>query len=160
MNGSAARLVGDALAGLRGRIEMMNDPRPRRVYDNPAEAVGLADFPCVVLSLDPGRADHSFMRKGVGVYHYRFFVAVWVFVGTRQTSLPELHRRLLAWPVALGCVLLADQRLGDGVSWSGEGGATGQVFSHSVGVMQWGDGEYFGLKAVLPLSIVLPTVFG
>lgn len=160
MNPNPALLLLDALAALRTRLESLTDPIPRRIFADPAEAVSLGDFPCLVLSLDPDRKDHSFERKAVGVYHYRFYVAIWAFVGTRQTPLAELHSRALRWPIPLGRAILANQRISNTVSWSGEGGAVGAVFSHSVGFVQWGDGEYFGLKFSLPLSIALGTDFG
>lgn len=160
MNSNPELLLLDALAALKARLETMTNPKPKRIFADPAEAVSLGDFPCVVLSLDPDRKDHTFFRKAVGVYHYRFYVAIWVFVGSRQTPLGELHRRALLWPVPMGVCLLAGQRINNSVSWSGEGGATGQLFSHDIGNKFWADGEYFGLKFSLPLSIALPTAFG
>lgn len=160
MNSNPALLVPDALAALRVRLQTITSPSPARIYADPAEAMSLGDFPCIVLSLDPDRKDHSFNRKGVGVYLYTFFVGIWVFVGTRQTPLPELHSRALRWPIPIGRAILENQRINNTVSWSGEGGATGTVFTHDVGFKAWGDGEYFGLKFSLGLSIALGTDFG
>ncbi|MBE2197527.1 MAG: hypothetical protein IAE79_02880 [Anaerolinea sp.] len=153
-------LIPAALNALAARLRTMTNPIPRRVIADPSESVSLADFPFIVLSLDPERKDHSFERKAVGVYLYRFYVAIWVMVGSRQAGLPQLHAHALRWPVGIGQVILADQRISNTVSWSGDGGATGALFTHSVGYLGWGDGQYFGLKFSLPLSIALPTQFG
>lgn len=160
MNPDSSLLIRDAFNVLATRLATLTSPQPRRIYADPAEAVNLGDFPCLVLSMDPDRKDHAFHRKAVGVYHYQFIAAIWVFVGMRQTPLPELHSRALAWPIPIGQVILANQRLSNTVSWSGEGGATGLVFTHDAGFKQWADGEYFGLKFSLPLSIALGTDFG
>lgn len=152
-------LVLNAFNGWKARIETLTSPKPKRVYADPAEAVSLADFPCVVLSLDPDK-QHSFDRKGEGVYRYDFYGAAWVFVGSRQTPLGELHSRALRWAIPLGMAILADQRLGDTVAYTGDGGATGNLFKHDVGFKQWAGGDYFGLKVSMRMVIVKPTTFG
>lgn len=156
----SALLLNNALEALAERLRTIDDPLPRRVIANPSESVSLADFPFIVLSLDPERKDHSFERKAVGVYAYRFYAAIWVMVGSRQSNLPQLHTYAIRWPIAVGRAILADQRISNTVSWTGDGGATGALFSHSVGYLGWGDGQYFGLKFSLPLTIALPTQFG
>jgi hypothetical protein len=155
-------LITDALAALKTRLATIASPAPAYIYADPAAVVSIADFPAIILGVDPEREDHAFMRKGVGVALYQFYAAIWVLVGSYELGqLPALHSSCLQWPVPIGVALVSDQRLSNTVSWSGEGGAVGTLFTHSgpQGI-QWADGNYFGMKFSLSLSIKMATAFG
>lgn len=145
--------VAAALAGIATRLGTITSPLPKRIYADPAEAVSLGDFPCVVLGLAPA-VPHEWRRKGVGLGIHRFRVGIWVFVGSRQTPLPELHGRVLGWPEALADALAADMRLGGAADYIGSGQPTGPLFNYEIGPLEWSDGLYFGVYATLPVAQV------
>lgn len=155
-------LITDALAALKTRLQTITSPIPKYIYADPAAAVSMADFPALILGVDPDREDHAFMRKGRDVAHYQFYAAIWLFVGSFQLGqLPVLHSTCLQWPIPIGVALLSDQRLSNSVSWSGDGGAVGTLFTHTGPQgFEWGDGNYFGMKFSLSLSIKMATAFG
>lgn len=152
--------VRGALVGLRAVLERIVTPGHLvRVYDNPAEAVSLGDFPCAILGLAP-QVNHTWGRKALQLGVHKYTINVWLFVGSRQNSLPRLHERILGWPQAVADVILADQTLGGAVAYTGDGGATGELFRYQVGEIVWADGAYFGLQFYLPVAQTRAQVFG
>ncbi len=145
-----AKTVPDALAALKTRLETITDPARPRVFSDPKEAVSLTEFPCIVLGLDPTGV-HLVERKAQGMAMHRPIVAMWLFVGTRQTPLSELHSRVLGWPDAITDAILADQRLSGTVNGLGDGNIPGKVMSYKPGFIAWADGEYFGVTFSLTL---------
>ncbi len=142
-----------ALAGLKTRLETITAPARPRVYADPREAVSLAEFPCIVLGLSP-TVQHVVTRKSHGAALNRPALALWLFVGSRQTPLPELHSRVLDWPDAIVDAILADQRLGNSVAGIGDGNVPGEVIRYQPGFIAWADGEYFGITFNLSVLLV------
>lgn len=128
-----------------------------RIYADPAEALSLGDFPALVLALAPGTTQ-TWRQEALGLARHDYTVALYVFVGARQTGLAELHSRVLPWPQALATVLVADLTLGGTVQWIGDGGDG--LFTYDVGPYQWADGEYFGLKCQIPITEKIPLAMG
>lgn len=127
------------------------DPAPARVYANPAEAVSLGDFPCIVLGLAPNQ-ENSWNMESLGQGRNDYTVAMWVFVGSRQTGLQELYGRILPWPKAIADVLVADMTLGGQVAFIGDAQNSNNFFKYSPKIIPWGDGNYFGLEILLPVT--------
>lgn len=147
MNPKTVRM---ALGALKTRLETITSPARPKVFADPKEAVSLSEFPCIVLGLDP-TVKHAVTRKAQGLVLHRPIVAMWLFVGTRQTPLPELHSRVLDWPDAITDAVLADQRLGNTVNGLGDGNIPGNIFDYQPGFISWADGEYFGITFRLAL---------
>ena len=123
-----------------------------RVFADPAEAINLGDFPVIVLGIAPEER-HQWTRKAVGTGLHRYTVAIWVFVGARQTELPELHSRAIRWVEPISDLLLADQRVNNSAAYIGEGGAVGKLFDYIIyPAQEWADGVYFSLTFLLPVS--------
>lgn len=153
--------VATALTALGERLRTITSPAVPIVYDNPAEAVSLGNFPCIVLALAPGdQARHEWRRKAGHIGIHKYEAALWLFVGSRQAPLPELHARILSWPSALADALAPHLTLDGAVSFIGDGNPTGLLFSYQIGPIEWGDGVYFGLRATLPVSEVVQQAFG
>lgn len=124
-------------------------PAPAQVYSNPIEAVSLANFPCIVLGLAPGQENAwSFEDFEQGRNDYT--VALWLFVGSRTTGINELYSRILPWPKAIADVLTGDLTLGGNVAFIGDGQSG--LFKYSPKMIAWGDGQYFGLEFLLPVT--------
>lgn len=144
--------VSDTLAALKTRLLTVNptpQPAPARVYDRPAEAVSLGDFPAIVLSLAPG-AEHAWREEALGLGQHDYVVTAWVFVGPRGTGLAELLDRVLPWPQAIADVLVADLTLAGQVHSIGYKDDN-RLFTYKIGPIAWSDGDYFGLSFQLPV---------
>ncbi len=139
------------LDALKNRLLLaapVGQPPPSVVYSNPIEAVSLANFPCMVLGFAPDVENSwGFISNSQGMNNYT--VAIWLFVGTRQTSIQEIYGRILPWPKAIADVLAADLTLGGSVQFIGFG--DDKLFNYSPKAIAWGDGNYFGLEFHLPV---------
>lgn len=130
-------------------------PAPLRVFSDPAEAVSLAEFPCIVLGLAPfGLApqDHEWREEALGLARHDYTVAIWIFVGSRQSPLPQLHSDCLPWPEAVATVLNQHLTLSGAVTFLGSGVNGLPLFTYRVGPIAWADGDYFGLSLLLPVT--------
>lgn len=137
-----------ALANKLQTVNPAPQPAPVRVFANPAEAVSLADFPCIVLKLADGqRSKWATPANGLGRNDY--VVSALVFVGARTTGIAELYSRVLPWPKAIADVLLSDITLGGQVEFLGN--YDGGFFQWSARLIKWGDGVYYGLEFLIPV---------
>lgn len=143
-----------ALGGIRTRLLTITSPQtPKKVYADPKEATSLGEFPCGVLALAPG-VTHAWeteaMGGGAGVAEHDYTVAIYWFLGTRQTPIGELHSRTLPWPESIFRALVADITLAGAVLHIGPGDSP-RLFDYQIGPLDWGDGEFWGLKILLPV---------
>lgn len=149
------------LAALAARLQQI-DPAVltanHRIYPDPAEAVSLGDFPALVLAEAP-QVQHIWRQEAFGLARHDYTIALYIFVGARQTGLAELHSRVLVWPQALATVLFADLTLGGAMHQIGAGDSD-QLFTYTIGPINWADGEYFGLKCLLPVTEKIPMPMG
>lgn len=144
-----------AIAALAARMALVNpapSPIPQRVYPDPAEAVSLAEFPSIVLTLAP-QEDQQWHLLAQNYGRHDYIIALYLFVGARQTGLPILHSLLLPWPKAIADILLGDVTLGGNVAFIGNGqDPMAPLFRYRIGPIEWSDGVYFGLKALIPIT--------
>lgn len=143
-----------ALAGIRTALLTITSPQtPKKVYADPKEATSLGEFPCGVLSLAAG-VSHSWQTEAMGgnsgMAEHDYTVAIYWFVGTRETPLQELHSRVIPWPQAIFTALVADITLGGAVVHIGSG-AGPELFTYQHGPINWGDQGLWGLKILLPV---------
>jgi hypothetical protein len=143
-----------ALAAIKVRLLTITTPQTlRKVYDDPKESTGLGEFPCAVLSLAP-QVEMAWsteaMGGGSGVARHDWTAALYVFVGARNTPLPELHSRAILWPQPIFVALVADITLGGAVLHIGQGSSP-QLFTYQHGPIAWADGIYWGLQCLIPV---------
>lgn len=143
-----------ALAGIKTRLLTITTPQTlKKVYADPKESVSLGEMPCAVLTLAP-QLEHSWsteaMGGGGGVARHDWTAAIYLFLGKRDTGLPELHSRSIAWVQPIFVALVADITLGGAVLHIGEGSSP-QLFTYQHGPIAWADGEYWGLKCLVPV---------
>jgi hypothetical protein len=136
------------LAVLMATVNPTPEPAPVRVLANPREAVQLADFPCVVMGLAPGETQ---IISGFGGQFSRhdYKLHIYYFVAGKITPLAEAHARVLPVPQAVANVLFANIQLGGIVDHLGDESG---LLTYQVGMIAWGDGEYFGLTFTLPVT--------
>lgn len=132
--------------------------QPTRVYPDPMEATSLGDFPAIVLCLAPV-AEHAWKQEAMGLSRHDYTVGLYVFLGSRNTDLAELHARVLPWPDAIGRKLIQDLTLGGTVMFLGYP-SDNRFFTYQIGPIEWADGTYFGIKAMLPVTEKTPVPMG
>lgn len=143
------------LATLLATVDPTPQPQPRRVYSDPAEAVNLADFPAIVMGLSTS-APQAFTEEAMGLMRHDYTLALWIFLGIRQTPLAELHSRALPWSVAITTVLSANLTLGYRINQLGPGTFNQPLISFRLGPIPWGMSgsaplTYWGLTGQLPI---------
>lgn len=129
-------------------------PREGCIYTDPREAVTFADFPSIVICMAPGQT-HSWGTEALGLGRHDYTLALYVFLGIRQTPLPELHARSLPWPEALMRVLANNITLGYRIDQLGNGQGP-QLFTYKLGPIQWAASQdaplgYWGITVLLPI---------
>lgn len=131
-------------------------PRTGCIYTNPREAVTIADFPSIVMGLS-ATTPERYTEEALGLMRHDYVVAMWVFLGIRQTPLSELHARALPWSLAIATVLSANLTLGGVVNQLGPGVFDQPLVTFKLGPINWGvDGNgqplvYWGLTGQLPI---------
>jgi hypothetical protein len=146
--------VTTALAAIRVRLLTITSPQTlKKVYADPKEATSLGEFPCAVLSLAPNVA-HTWGTEaagaGSGLAEHDYTIVIWLFTGARETPIGELHSRTLPWSEAVFRALVADITLSGAVIQMGAGDSP-DFFTYMIGPIDWGAGNYFGLKILLPV---------
>lgn len=113
----------------------------------PTERINQEDFPILILAYDWSKDSEFELHQGGGGHH-KYWLALYLFVGGKNTDLEELHRRIEPWPLLIvPQVLTWAQGIPDSVSVQ-----VGPPFlPYRIGIFPWGaPGEaYFGLKADL-----------
>jgi hypothetical protein len=129
-------------------IDPTPQPKPARIYTNPAEALTLADFPAIVLALAPN-VENEWGSEATGpntLGQHQYIIAVYVFVGSRETTkLPELHSRVLPWVEPVAKALFASLTLGGSVYSIGP-------LRYQIGPIEWADSTYFGIRFLLQIT--------
>lgn len=144
------------LAQVLEAVDASPQPPLRRVYPNPAEAVKLAEFPCIVIG-ESASAQHSFtFETAGGIVRHDYTLSLWCFLGTRETPLAELHARALPWAEAIMVVLAANMTLGYTVNQLGPGNNNQPVMTYKIGPIPWGQANgsplvYWGVTVQLPV---------
>jgi hypothetical protein len=144
--------VSEDFAALAQKLETVDpspQPVPARIYPDPDEAISLADFPAIILTLALGQENTIEASTREGALEY-FNVSIYVLVGARATGLPELHQRCLPWARAIAKVLMSDLTLSGLVETIGNREDFG-LFTYTVGPIKWAGDDYFGLKIILPV---------
>lgn len=124
-------------------------PRDGCIYENPREAIAVPDFPSIILCMAPGQT-HAWGTEALGLARHDYVLAIYLFLGLRETPLSELHARALPWPEALMTVLSANLTLDSRVDQIGNGQGP-QLFTYKLGPIPWADGTYWGITALLPV---------
>lgn len=153
--------VSDVFAALAAKLQTVDpspQPAPARVYADPDEAIALADFPAVVLTLAMQQENTIEASTREGALEY-YKVCIYVLVGARITGLPELHQRCLPWARAIAKVLMNDLTLAGLVEVLGNREDFG-LFTYTVGPIKWATDDYFGLKIILPVLDRFQAVIG
>jgi hypothetical protein len=99
--------------------------------------------------------DHAWRIEALGLGRHDYQVALFLFLGPRQMPLNELHARAEPWPALLAGALLADITLGGAVMFLGhgdQGNDSQPFFTYRVQPIPWGDGVYWVIKALLPVT--------
>jgi len=144
------------LATLLPSADASPQPALRRVYSDPAEAVNVADMPSIVMGLSAIQPER-YTEEALGLMRHDYTIALWLFLGFRQTPLPELHSRALPWSLAITTVLAANLTLGGVVNQLGPGSFDQPLITFRAGPINWGfDGNgaplvYWGLTGQLPI---------
>lgn len=127
-----------------------------KVYSAPQEATAISEFPCFVWALAPD-SDHTVTMEAAGdpgLDRHNYTLSGYLFVGRRDTPLPELHGRILRWfePQAgtIWRVLRTDITLGDTVEFIGDPDA--QLFRYRIGPIDWAGGKFWGARLWLPVT--------
>lgn len=148
--------VANALAGIRTRLLTISSPQAFiKVYADPKEATSLGEMPCAVLAQAP-QEWHGWhteaMGGGSGTAKHDYSVNLYVFLGTRQTPIGELHARALPWSEAIFRALVADITLGGAVLHLGTGEST-LLFRYQIRPIAWAADEpnYWGLVCLIPV---------
>ena len=153
------------LAALKTRLLTITPPNPPggalTVYPDPREVVTVANFPSIVLALAP-QVEMAAGAGALGLGRDDYIIAMYVMVGPRQMALNELHARVIPWPQLLLAKLAADLTLGGAVQFIGYGFGAGdyRLITYRIGAIPWGDGMYFGVKALLPVVEEMPLTMG
>lgn len=161
--------VTTAIAALATALYAVNPapqspPRTGCIFTDPREAVTLANFPSIVICLSPS-ATHTWTEEALGLARHDYTLAIYVFLGIRQTPLPELHARALPWPEAIMRVLANNITLGGVVNQLGFGGDP-RMYTYRIGPIPWGTGPegtplvYWGLTLQLPVVEKPPMEMG
>lgn len=150
-----------ALADILYTINPFPEEPPRQgcIFTDPREAMVLADFPSIVITEAVG-TQHNWIEEALGLARHDYQLTLYIFLGIRQTPLPELHARALPWSEALMTVLAAHITLGGVVNQIGYGGDP-KLFTYKLGPIPWGmaDGDpliYWGITATLPITEKIP----
>lgn len=143
----AIAALADALSAVDPAPE--EPPREGCIFPDPREAMTIADFPSIVICL-AGSASHAWATEAMGLGRHDYVLAIYVFLGIRETPLPELHARALPWPEALMRVLANNITLGYRVDQIGNGQGA-QLFTYKIGPIPWSDDVYWGLTLLLPV---------
>lgn len=151
--------VAITLAALKTQLATITSPQPlKKIYADPKEATSLGEFPCAVLALSPGVA-HTWSTEaaggGSGLAEHDYTVTLWLFLGMRQTPLPELHSRALPWPEAVFRALVANITLSGVVIQLGRGDSP-EFLSYQYGPIAWGADDpgtpnFWGIKYLIPV---------
>lgn len=151
--------IATTLSKLKSRLEGVTTPKPfSKVYDNPKEAVDVGAFPVAVLSLDPS-GQHVWRMAALGLARHDYTAAIWVFVGSRNRPINELHAECLLWPEPIATALYAGLTLDNAVEWIGDG-ASDLLLNYTIGVIEWQGKELFGLTLSLPITEKIPMPMG
>jgi hypothetical protein len=151
--------VAATLAALRAPLAAITTPTaPVKVYADPKDATSLGEFPAIILAEAPG-VEHVWgteaMGGGSGVAIHQYTVAIYVFLGSRQSPLNELHSRSLGWSEAIFRALVANVTLSGAVIQLGDG-LSNALFRYTIGPLIWPAGEnltasLWGLRCLLPV---------
>lgn len=146
----------EALASILLDVDPSPEDGPRIgcIYQHPREAVNIAEFPSIVITLAPG-VSHEWVEEALGLMRHNYSLTLYVFLGIRQTPLPELSSRAQPWPEALARVLSANLTLGGVVNQIGFGGDP-RLFTYKLGPIPWGTTDndqylYWGITVTLPI---------
>lgn len=151
--------IAATIAALSTRFQAMSNP-PQKVYSDPQEALNLSVFPCVVMTLAP-QLDMLWYQKDLGQGGHDYTLAIYWLVGSRTlTPLPVLHSLVIPWVRPVADVIAADVTLGGAVTMLGSEQTPGQYFKYQVGSWAWGDGVYFGLRIMLPVTELVQQTQG
>lgn len=151
--------IAATMAALKTRFEAMS-PAPQKVYSDPQEAANLGDFPCVIMTLAP-QMDMLWAQMDLGQGRHDYTLAIYWLVGSRTlTPLPVLHSLVLPWVRPIADVIAADVTLAGAVTMLGNEQIPGQYFKYQVGSWAWGDGVYFGLRIMLPVTELVQQTQG
>lgn len=149
-------MITTTLQQLRTRLQSISSPALTKVYADPSEAGDIGAFPCAILSLDPAQ-QHQWRMAAHGLARHSYWIVIWIFVGARAaTPLHELHSRCLVWPQPIAVALYSGITLGNNVEWVGAG-ETDQLFSYTIGAIEWAGKDLFGLTISLPVTEKIPT---
>ena len=123
---------------------------PLRVLEDPAETLNLMEFPALVLAYD-WNSTHEIQFHADSRSHHKIYIAIYLFLGAKGTSLAELHQRALQpWPVQVARILFPHITLGGDIEFLGEG--TSEAFlRYRVGFWPWGSvsEQYWGFRFIL-----------
>lgn len=133
------------IAAILRTVDPAPEAPPMTVYEDPKGAISLGEFPCIVIGLSP-RATHKVGFQGGDIGRHTYTLGIWVLVGAMSASkLPELHSRILPWPLAIATALMADIRLGGTIDQLGDT-SSDDFLTYTIGPINWGKEEYFGVS--------------
>lgn len=150
------------LATVLATTDATPEPAFRYIYENPAEAVNLEDFPIAVICLMPG-AEQAWRMESMGQpgeIQHDYVAAVYVLLGMMGTGLEELHERAALWPQALAVALAAHLKLGQARIVKIGYREDNKLFTYKMGPIEWGKQIYFGLTLTVPMRELIRTPVG
>jgi hypothetical protein len=146
--------VPDTFAALQAQLLANLSPTPQALYSDPPEGITIADFPAIILALAPGMT-HSWGTEamggnsGLGLHVYT--IAIYYLAAARQSGLEQAHSLTLPLSEQLFDALGKDVTLSGAVTQIGDRNGT-DLFTYVAGPLTWGDGTYYGIKALLPIE--------
>jgi hypothetical protein len=132
-------------------------PAPNIVYDVPMEAVSLAEFPMVLITLSPQQS-HTWTLEAANYARHTYSLTIYVFTGIRNTGLAQVYDQVLDYPLGLATALFQDMTLGGNVTFIGGGG--GQLFDYRYGEIVWGESRLWGIVMNLQVVEKIPLQTG
>jgi hypothetical protein len=141
------------ITAIANQLATITDPLiPTAIYPDPQEQFSMAQFPTLVLAEAPGLT-HTCTPQTLSQAHqlwlHQYTIVCYVLLGQRNTPLNVLHQLVLGWPEALMGALGGDLTEG-GLKSLGQD--TGAIVSYKIGPISWGDQEFWGLTALIPVT--------
>jgi hypothetical protein len=152
--------VGTILQALANKMMTVAPPAgqsaPVLAQPNFTEQINPGDFPLFILYQTP-QVENTFYAAANTVNQYDYYVTILLFLGIRNTGLTELQKRCQDWPIAVFRVLATDITLGGLCRSLGEDDSS-QFMKVQIGDIKWSDGDYYGVKFVVPVAELLNDI--
>lgn len=122
-----------------------------RIFTATPEQPQPADFPAMVIEFSP-EEEGAWKQEALGLGRNDYRLQILIFVGAPAvTPISELHDAAIAWIKPLADKLVSNITLTGNVTFTGFPDSN-ITFAYWVQAIDWNQGQFFGLRAILPVT--------